>query len=83
LQLAQTAALLEGQSDPVAAFPLEQVQLLAWQAAPLRVQPWLQLAQIAPLLEMQLDPAAAIPSEQEHTLAWQALPLRVQPVLHD
>jgi hypothetical protein len=70
LQFVQIAALSEIQCDPVAAFPFGQVQTLAWQATPLRVQPVLQLAHFARWFEVQLAPDAAIPLEQVQTLAW-------------
>jgi hypothetical protein len=73
LQFAQSAALVEVQLDPVAATPFEQVQLLAWQTSPFRLQPTLQLSQIAALLAAQFSPVAAIPFEQVQEMALHAL----------
>jgi hypothetical protein len=69
LQLAQIAASFELQLGPKAATPLEQAQLLAWQASPWRVQPALQLTQRAALVVLQSAPVAAIPFEQEQLFA--------------
>jgi hypothetical protein len=69
LQLAQIAVLFEVQLGPAAAIPFEQVQLLAWQVIPSRVQPVVQLAQIAALLVVHFAPMPAIPFEQVHVLA--------------
>jgi hypothetical protein len=73
LQLAQIAALFEAQLDPAAATPFEQVQMLAWQLFPFRLQPVLQLPQIPALLVVQFSPVAAIPVEQVQVLALHAV----------
>jgi hypothetical protein len=81
LQVSQIAVPFEIQAAPVAAIPPEQVQVLAWQATPLRDQPVLQVSQIAVPFEIQAAPVAAIPPEQVQVLALHATPLRVQPAL--